>query len=80
MTNFAYWNLTPDQKNSDKTLIYVLAHKSEEAGKASFDKFRQDPDWIAARKGSEEKAGGSLTEEDGVKSVFMKPTDYSPLK
>lgn len=80
MTNVAYWNLVPDQKDNDKTLIYVLAHKNQEAAKASFDKFRQDPDWVAARKASEEKAGGSLTVQDGVKSTFMKPTDYSPLK
>lgn len=80
MTNLVYWNLTPDQKNADKMLVYVLAHKSQEAAKASWDKFRADPDWLAARKASEEKAGGSLTEKDGVKSVFMKATDYSPLK
>ena len=36
--------------------------------------------WVAARKASEEKGGGSLTEKDGVKSEFLKPTDYSPLK
>ena len=40
-----------------------------------------DPDWVAARKASEEKAGGTLTEaKDGVVSEFLKPTDYSPLK
>ena len=61
-------------------LIYLLAHKSEEDAKKSFDAFRKDPDWLAARKASEEKAGGSLTEKDGVKSEFLKPTDYSPLK
>ena len=42
---------------------------------------RQDPDWVAACKASEEKAGGSLTvEKTGVLSEFLKPTDYSPLK
>ena len=39
-----------------------------------------DPDWVAARKASEEKGGGSLTAPDGVKSVYMKATDYSPTK
>lgn len=80
ITNLAYWNLMNDQKSGDSTLIYLLAHKSVEAAKASFDAFRQDPDWIAARKASEDKAGGSLTVPDGVKSVFMKATDYSPMK
>jgi hypothetical protein len=35
---------------------------------------------VEARKASEEKAGGPLTVKDGVKSSFLKATDYSPLK
>jgi hypothetical protein len=65
----------------DTTLIYLLAHKSVEAAKASFGTFRQDPDWVKARQASEAAAGGSLTvEKDGVKSVYMKATDYSQTK
>ena len=80
MTNLFYWQLTPDQKNADNTLIYLLAHASVDAAKASFDSFRADPDWVAAKKASEDKAGGSLTVPDGVKSVFMKATDYSATR
>ncbi len=82
MENVGYWHLMPDQKNADRRLIYILAHKSEEAGKASFAAFRQDADWIKAKDESEKKAGGSLTEGGmaGVKSTYMRPTDYSPTK
>jgi hypothetical protein len=81
MTNVAYWNLLPDQPKADRMLIYLLAHKSVEAARQSFEAFRQDPEWIAARKASEEKAGGSLTEpKGGVLSEFLLPTDYSPLR
>ena len=80
MTNIAYWVPLKDQKGADETLLYIISHKSQDAAKASFDAFRQDPDWTAARKASEEKAGGSLTVPDGVKSVFMKATDYSPIR
>jgi hypothetical protein len=80
MTNVAYWTPVAGQKGADDTLIYILAHKSVDAAKTSFGAFRQDPDWLAVRKASEEKAGGSLTEKDGVKSTFMKATDYSSLK
>ena len=80
MTNLWYWQLLPDQKGADNTLIYLLSHASTDAAKASFDAFRADPDWSTARKASEEKGGGSLTVPDGVKSVFLKATDYSPLK
>lgn len=62
------------------SLIYMLAHKSTDAAKASFDAFRMDPLWVKARSESEQKAGGSLTAKDGVKSLMMKATDYSPIK
>lgn len=78
MTHFGYWTPVDKEKGADDTLIYILAHKSKEAADASFKGFRADPDWVAARKASEEKAGGSLTTK--VDSVFMKPTDYSPTK
>jgi hypothetical protein len=78
MVNFGYW--TPTDKGADNTLIYIVAHKNKEAADASWKAFREDPVWVAAKKASEEKAGGSLTVPDGVKSVFMAPTDYSPTK
>lgn len=80
MTNVAYWNVLKGEKGDDVMLIYLLAHKSRDAAAKSFDAFRQDPAWLAARKASEEKGGGSLTDKDGVKSEFLKPTDYSPVK
>src|ERR1043166_2576415 len=49
MQNIAYWHLMPDQKGADRRLIYLLAHKSQEAGLASFDAFRKDPDWVKAK-------------------------------
>ena len=61
-------------------LIYVLHHDSTDAAKKSFDTFRMDADWVKARDASEKKAGGSLTAKNGVKSLMMKATDYSPLK
>ena len=61
-------------------LIYVLHHASTDAAKKSFDTFRMDADWVKARDASEKKAGGSLTAKNGVKSLMMKATDYSPLK
>jgi hypothetical protein len=80
MTNLVYWQLMADQPGAENTLIYLLAHDSQEAAKKSFAAFRTDPAWAAARKASEEKGGGSLTVPDGVKSVFLKATDYSPTR
>jgi hypothetical protein len=80
MTNLFYWQLLPDQAAAENTLVYLLAHASEDAAKASFAAFRADPDWVAVKAASEEKGGGSLTVPDGVKSVFLKATDYSPTR
>ena len=80
MTNLFYWKLMPDQPNAENTLVYLLAHKDAEAAKASFGEFRKDPDWTAAREASEKEGGGSLTVPNGVKSVFLKATDYSPTQ
>lgn len=80
MKNWVYFHKTPDQPDADTTLVYFLAHDSVDAAKASFVAFRKDPAWITAREASEKKTGGSLTVKDGVKSVFLVPTDYSPTK
>jgi len=81
MTNVVYWNAAPGEPAADILLVYLLAHASPAAAKASFGAFRQDPDWIAARTASEQRAGGSLTEATGgVVSEFLVPTDYSPLR
>jgi hypothetical protein len=82
MTNLGYWEPTDEDKGAGSMLIYVLAHQSHEAGLASFDAFRADPVWIAAKAASEEKNGGSLTlpQPEGVRSIYLRATDFSPTK
>lgn len=76
MTNVAYWVTDEKMGNDQPKLIYILAHPSEAEGKQHFKEFAADPDWIKARDASE--VNGKLTEK--VESVYMKPTDYSPIK
>ncbi|MGD0093061.1 MAG: NIPSNAP family protein [Planctomycetota bacterium] len=82
ITSIAYWTPAGKDKGADDTLVYIVAHKSRAASDDSWKEFRADPDWVAAKKESEDKAGGSLTlpAPDGVKFTFMTPTDYSPMK
>lgn len=80
ISNFGYWTPLDKKDGAGETLVYLIAHKSREAAAASWKAFVADPEWIAAKKASEDKAGGSLTTPDGVKSVFLKPVDYSPTK
>lgn len=78
MTNKIYWTATDAEQGSDKMLYYFLTHPSVDAAKSAFDKFRNDPEWIATRKASEVKGGGSLTVK--VESIYMYPVDFSKLK
>jgi len=82
MTNVAYFHPTDADKGAGRTLIYLLAHASREAAAASFAAFRADPVWVAARKASEVPFSGSLTmpQPEGVRSVFLAPTDFSATK
>jgi hypothetical protein len=45
--------------------------------------FRADPDWVKAKAASEQANGGPLTiqpQAEGVKSIYMKATDFSPIQ
>lgn len=79
MTHIGYWSPTDAETGGGKQLIYVLAHASRDAAQASFGAFRADPEWIAA-KAESEKDGPLTIKEGGVKSVFMKAVDFSPIK
>lgn len=70
----------PDTEAKPLALVYFISHKSQDAAKASFGKFGQDPAWKSALAESEKKGGGSLTAKNAVKSIFLKATDYSPIK
>lgn len=81
MSHLAYWTPTDAEKGAGTRLIYILAHDSKEAGLASFAAFRMDPDWLKAK--AESEKNGSLTIEprsEGVKSVYMKAVDFSPVQ
>ena len=71
-----FWIPTDKDKGADKTLVYILAHKSREEAKKSWAAFSNDPEWKKAREESE--ANGKIVEKADV--VFMSATDYSPMK
>jgi len=78
MSHYGYWEPDAGQPAADDTLFYLLTHASKDACAASFKAFRADPEWSQVREASEKAAGGSLTVPDGVKSVLLTATDYSP--
>jgi NIPSNAP len=78
ITNIGYWTeLNPKQE--DEKLIYIIAFPSKEAADKSWKEFGSDPEWKKVREESE-KDGPLLRKESPVESVYLKPTDYSPIK
>ncbi|HZZ72174.1 MAG TPA: NIPSNAP family protein [Pirellulales bacterium] len=75
MEIIGFW--TPaDGAAAKNTLVYMLAFPSREAAEKSWKDFQADPGWKAAKEESEKD--GKIVEK--VVSVFLNPTDFSPLK
>jgi hypothetical protein len=75
MQNIGYW-VPQDEPAHSNTLVYIIAHKSRDDAKKSWEAFRADPEWQKVSKASE--ADGKIVAK--VESVFADPTDYSPIK
>jgi hypothetical protein len=68
------FSVAAEAPKSANTFVYIVAHKSLDAAKQSWAKFREDPDWIALRDKS--APTGPIT----VDSIFVNPVDFSPMK
>jgi hypothetical protein len=75
MKSVGYW-VPQDAPNSSNTLIYILEHPSREAAKKAWADFTADPEWVKVS--AESQKDGRIVSK--VESVFMDPTDYSPIK
>jgi NIPSNAP protein len=65
-----------DAPLKDNTLIYILEHPSREEAKKHWEDFQNDPEW--KKVAAESQVDGRIVQK--VESVFMTPTDYSPMK
>jgi hypothetical protein len=75
ITNVAYW-VPQDTALARNTLVFILAHPSREAARQNWAAFGSDPEWREAARQSE--LSGRIVQR--VESVFVDPTDYSPLR
>jgi hypothetical protein len=73
--NVGYW-VPQDAPTKDNTLIYIISHESRAAAKKSWAAFGADPEWQKVAK--ESQMNGKIVA--GITSVYMDPTDYSPIK
>jgi hypothetical protein len=70
-----FWVAADKEGQPTETLVYMLAFDDREAADKAWSTFRVDPAWLEARTKSE--VHGPLV--TGFESVFLAPTDYSPL-
>lgn len=74
--NIGYWTPT-EGPESENQLIYLIRHKSPAAAEASWAAFRNDPEW---KKVAEESQKDGRFLSGPPISIYLKPTDYSPMK
>jgi hypothetical protein len=75
MTVTGFWR-PADEQQAKRQLVYLLAFPSQEAAVESWKDFQADPEWKTVKEASE--MDGPLVEK--IDSVYLTPTDYSPLK
>lgn len=75
MENIGYWTPTSEEER-DNTLVYVIAHDSQEAADASWRAFGQDPEWQEVAEAS--NANGQIL--GGIDRKYMVATDFSPMQ
>ena len=76
MKNEGYWTPT-DEKLKETTLIYIVSHESMAAAEKNWAAFGADPEWQKVRAESEQNGKILAKSPD---SVFLRATDYSPIK
>jgi hypothetical protein len=60
----------------ETTLVYILEHPNREEARKNWAAFMTDPEWVKAK--AESEVGGRIVAK--AESLFLNPTDFSPLK
>jgi hypothetical protein len=70
----ALYSVAVEAPQSDNTFVYILAHENREKAKENWAKFGADPEWQQLR--TTAASPGQIK----IQSIFVSPTDFSPLK
>jgi len=71
-----FWTPRDDKDGKESKLIYLVAFPDREAARKTWKEFSDDPEWKKVF--AESHKNGVLVRK--VESVFLEPTDYSPIK
>jgi hypothetical protein len=75
ITIIGFWS-PMKKEDAEQKLVYMLAFPSMEAAKKSWKDFSNDPEWKKVH--AESEKDGKLVAK--IESVYLNPTDYSPIK
>ncbi|HTX01225.1 MAG TPA: NIPSNAP family protein [Acidimicrobiales bacterium] len=70
-----FWSSAALDDPQTGTLVYVCSYESRAAADAAWASFQADPAWHEAKEESERD--GPIVAS--IESLFMEPTDYSPI-
>ncbi len=76
MDNIGYWVEMDPAEGEDPKLHYIIAHKSRAAADASWEMFKNDPDWKAASAAS--VVDGKIVKK--VDRIYLTAADFSKIK
>jgi hypothetical protein len=76
MTNVVYGVPQDSEKGKEDTLVYLLAFPTRDHAAKAWKNFIDDPEWQRAYKESQPD-GVELAGK--IDSIFLAPTDYSPV-
>jgi hypothetical protein len=70
----ALYSVAVEPPQSENTFVYILAHDSRDKAKENWARFGADAEWQKLRTSA--ASPGKIQ----VQSIFVSPTDFSPLK
>jgi len=73
--SIGYW-VPQDPALAKNTLIYIVVHPSRADADKNWAEFRKDPEFV--KLAAEAMKAGPIVEK--IESVYLDPTDFSPLK
>lgn len=68
------YSVAVEPPQSENTFVYILAHESREKAKETWSAFGKDAEWMTLRKSA------APTGQIKIQSIFVSPTDFSPVK
>jgi hypothetical protein len=78
LTTLGFWEPTDAARGAGQEMDYLLAFPSRAAADLAWRNLRADPAFIAADTAANKDS--RLLAENGIKSIFLTPVDFSPVK